>query len=201
MINKLQAGRRYQRTSNTNYSSKKIQIYKIQNYRLYKGLLHIFFFLLHPKIGLVLRRWLLQKPLSGWGHSWHLALYGDPSHRGLQGPGCHSSPQGTSGSPGSHSVRSPGGEEHGSQIFAKENQDHLESFTLKSLGSNHPLLLQTRGCGVDTLRNGSKNKRSGHYAVNVKGQFWKIKYRNIFKVIYLFPSSLSPPFRYYFFPT
>ena len=85
-----------------------------------------------------------------------------PESRGLQGPGCHSCSQGTSGSSGSHSVRSPGGEEYGSQIFAEENDDHLKSFTLKSLGSNHPLLLQTRGCGLDTLRNGSKNKCSGH---------------------------------------
>ena len=46
-----------------------------------------------------------------------------------------------------------------------------------------------------------KNVQDIYYAVNVKGQFWKIKYRNIFKVIYLFPSSLSPPFRYYLFPT
>lgn len=39
------------------------------------------------------------------------------------------SSQGNSGSFGSHSIRSPGGEEYGSRIFAKENQDHLKSFT------------------------------------------------------------------------
>ena len=42
------------------------------------------------------------------------------------------------------------------------------------------------------------NVQDIYYAVNVKGQFLKIKYQNIFKVIYLFPSPLSPPFRYYF---
>lgn len=43
------------------------------------------------------------------------------------------------------------------------------------------------------------NVQDIYYAVSVKGQFWKIKYQNIFTVIYLFPSLLSPPFGYYFF--
>ena len=132
-----------------------------------------------------------------------MALYGDPSHKRPAGTWVPLQQPRHFGEPWLSQRKVPWG--WGIQIMNICQRELGPSRIIHTQVSRLELPSSTQNQGLWSRYTEKwfrkKNVQDIYYAVNVKGQFLKIKYQNIFKVIYLFPSPLSPPFRYYFFFT